>query len=41
MARSAADYEAELQHVPRDLRRIGIIAVFLFGIIFAAPYLIK
>jgi hypothetical protein len=40
-SRSEADYSAELTHVRKDLSRIVVVAVLLFGVIFAAPYLIK
>ena len=40
-SRSATDYSTELVHVRRDLMRIAVIAVFMFGIILAAPHLLK
>jgi hypothetical protein len=39
--RTELDLAAESAHVKRDLRRIAVIAVGLFALIFASPYLIK
>jgi len=40
VAKTDAEYAADYAYVKRDLTRIVLIALVMFGVIFAAPHLV-